>query len=119
MQAAQDQKKSYADRKRKLMEYEVGDRVMLKGVSQSWESGLQAGTSLRVEQSSSYFPCPLKSLERGDQTMERQADTIGYRFAMDSRLALSSPGNVKNLLKKQNTYNSSQTCNFVIQSMRS
>ncbi|GJZ59605.1 putative reverse transcriptase domain-containing protein [Tanacetum coccineum] len=31
------------------------DRVMLKGVSQSWESGLQAGTSQRVEQSSSYF----------------------------------------------------------------
>ncbi|GKF30126.1 hypothetical protein Tco_0096468 [Tanacetum coccineum] len=30
MQAAQDRQKSYADRKQKLMEYEVGDRVMLK-----------------------------------------------------------------------------------------
>nr|GEY89307.1 putative reverse transcriptase domain-containing protein [Tanacetum cinerariifolium] len=30
IQAAQDQKKSYADRKRKRMEFEVGDRVMLK-----------------------------------------------------------------------------------------
>nr|GEU55790.1 putative reverse transcriptase domain-containing protein [Tanacetum cinerariifolium] len=30
IQAAQDQQKSYADRKRKLMEFEVGDRVMLK-----------------------------------------------------------------------------------------
>ncbi|GJZ32519.1 putative reverse transcriptase domain-containing protein [Tanacetum coccineum] len=30
MQAAQDLQKSYADRKRKPMEYEVGDRVMLK-----------------------------------------------------------------------------------------
>ncbi|GJX36605.1 putative reverse transcriptase domain-containing protein [Tanacetum coccineum] len=30
MQAAQDRKKSYADRKRKPIEYEVGDRVMLK-----------------------------------------------------------------------------------------
>ncbi|GJY67611.1 hypothetical protein Tco_0469849 [Tanacetum coccineum] len=30
MQAAQDRQKSYADRKRKLMEYEFGDRVMLK-----------------------------------------------------------------------------------------
>ncbi|GJY27257.1 putative reverse transcriptase domain-containing protein [Tanacetum coccineum] len=57
MQAAQDRQKSYADRKRKLMEFEVRDRVMLKGVSQSWESFLQAGTSPRVEQSSSYFPC--------------------------------------------------------------
>ncbi|GJW68045.1 putative reverse transcriptase domain-containing protein [Tanacetum coccineum] len=31
MQAAQDRQKSYADRKRKPMEFEVGDRVMLKG----------------------------------------------------------------------------------------
>ncbi|GJX99140.1 hypothetical protein Tco_0356159 [Tanacetum coccineum] len=30
MQAAQDRKKSYADRKRKPMEFKVGDRVMLK-----------------------------------------------------------------------------------------
>ncbi|GJT79850.1 hypothetical protein Tco_1054192 [Tanacetum coccineum] len=30
MQAAQDQQKSYADRNRKPMEFEVGDRVMLK-----------------------------------------------------------------------------------------
>nr|GFC08535.1 putative reverse transcriptase domain-containing protein [Tanacetum cinerariifolium] len=30
MQAAQDQQKNYADRKRKPMELEVGDRVMLK-----------------------------------------------------------------------------------------
>ncbi|GJZ30360.1 putative reverse transcriptase domain-containing protein, partial [Tanacetum coccineum] len=30
MQAAQDRQKSYADRKRKSMEFEVGDRVMLK-----------------------------------------------------------------------------------------
>ncbi|GJW42172.1 putative reverse transcriptase domain-containing protein [Tanacetum coccineum] len=30
MQAAQDQQKSYTDRKRKPMEFEVGDRVMLK-----------------------------------------------------------------------------------------
>nr|GEZ10947.1 putative reverse transcriptase domain-containing protein [Tanacetum cinerariifolium] len=30
IQAAQDRQKSYADRKRKLMEFKVGDRVMLK-----------------------------------------------------------------------------------------
>ncbi|GJT54494.1 hypothetical protein Tco_0989548 [Tanacetum coccineum] len=30
MQAAHDRQKSYADRKRKPMEFEVGDRVMLK-----------------------------------------------------------------------------------------
>ncbi|GKA26861.1 putative reverse transcriptase domain-containing protein [Tanacetum coccineum] len=48
MQAAQDRQKSYADRKRKPMEFEVGDRVMLK-VS-PWKG--VAGTSSRVEQSS-------------------------------------------------------------------
>ncbi|GKF82843.1 hypothetical protein Tco_0244499, partial [Tanacetum coccineum] len=30
MQAARDRKKSYADLKRKQMEFEVGDKVMLK-----------------------------------------------------------------------------------------
>ncbi|GJZ97061.1 putative reverse transcriptase domain-containing protein [Tanacetum coccineum] len=30
MQAAQDRQKSYADRKRKPMEFEIGDRVMLR-----------------------------------------------------------------------------------------
>ncbi|GKB33971.1 hypothetical protein Tco_0873372 [Tanacetum coccineum] len=30
MQAAQDRQKSYADRKRKTMQFDVGDRVMLK-----------------------------------------------------------------------------------------
>ncbi|GJW14857.1 hypothetical protein Tco_0018990 [Tanacetum coccineum] len=37
MQAAQDQQKSYADRKRKPMEFEVGDRVMLKKVAYKLE----------------------------------------------------------------------------------
>ncbi|GJU20703.1 putative reverse transcriptase domain-containing protein [Tanacetum coccineum] len=50
MQAAQDRQKSYADRKRKPMEFEIGDRVMLK-VS-PWKG--VAGTSSRVEQSSPY-----------------------------------------------------------------
>ncbi|GJS05431.1 putative reverse transcriptase domain-containing protein [Tanacetum coccineum] len=41
MQAAQDRQKSYADRKRKPMEFEVGDRVMLK-VS-LWKGVVQFG----------------------------------------------------------------------------
>nr|GFB31380.1 putative reverse transcriptase domain-containing protein [Tanacetum cinerariifolium] len=32
MQAARDRQKSYADLKREPMEFEVGDKVMLKGV---------------------------------------------------------------------------------------
>nr|GEX25867.1 putative reverse transcriptase domain-containing protein [Tanacetum cinerariifolium] len=46
IQAAQDRQKSYADRKRKPMKFEVGDMVMLK-----------AGTSSRIEQSPLHFPC--------------------------------------------------------------
>ncbi|GKC69941.1 putative reverse transcriptase domain-containing protein [Tanacetum coccineum] len=53
MQAAQDRQQSYADRKRKPMEFEIGDRVMLK-VS------------------------PWKGFVRfGDQTTEAKPDTIG------------------------------------------
>ncbi|GJY89415.1 putative reverse transcriptase domain-containing protein [Tanacetum coccineum] len=37
MQAAQDRQKSYADRKRKPMEFEVGDRVMLKVVKVAYK----------------------------------------------------------------------------------
>ncbi|GKE75836.1 hypothetical protein Tco_1537877, partial [Tanacetum coccineum] len=37
MQAAQDRQKSYADRKRKPMEFEVGDRVILKFVEEPVE----------------------------------------------------------------------------------
>ncbi|GKF97334.1 hypothetical protein Tco_0293155 [Tanacetum coccineum] len=45
MQAAQDRQKSYADRKRKPMEYEVGDRVMLK-VS-PWKGVVRGKLNLR------------------------------------------------------------------------
>ncbi|GKF65291.1 putative reverse transcriptase domain-containing protein [Tanacetum coccineum] len=52
IQVAQDRQKSYADLKRKLMEFEVRDRVMLK-VS-PWK---ETGTSSRVKQGSPYLPC--------------------------------------------------------------
>nr|GFC33075.1 putative reverse transcriptase domain-containing protein [Tanacetum cinerariifolium] len=41
MQAAQDRQKNYDDRKRKPMEFEIGDRVMLK-VS-SWKGVVRFG----------------------------------------------------------------------------
>ncbi|GJW46889.1 hypothetical protein Tco_0078535 [Tanacetum coccineum] len=52
MQAAQDRQKSYADRKRKPMEFEVGDRVMLK-VS-PWKGVVRFG--LELPQSCSRVP---------------------------------------------------------------
>nr|GEY15461.1 putative reverse transcriptase domain-containing protein [Tanacetum cinerariifolium] len=36
MEAAQDRQKNYADRKRKPMEFEIGDRVMLKVSPWKW-----------------------------------------------------------------------------------
>ncbi|GKB06548.1 hypothetical protein Tco_0985348 [Tanacetum coccineum] len=52
IQAAQDQQKSYADLKQKLMEFKVGQVKpeicqTFQGVSQGWEGCLQAGTSSR------------------------------------------------------------------------
>nr|GFB99294.1 putative reverse transcriptase domain, ribonuclease H-like domain, aspartic peptidase domain protein [Tanacetum cinerariifolium] len=41
MQAAQDRQKNYADRKRKPMEFEIGDRVMLK--VPSWKGVVRFG----------------------------------------------------------------------------
>ncbi|GJW70849.1 putative reverse transcriptase domain-containing protein [Tanacetum coccineum] len=82
MQAAQDRQKSYADQKRKSMEFEVGDRVMLK-VS------------------------PWKGVVRFDQTIEEKPDTSGYRAGTLGEV-LSSPGNVK-IRSNRNTHNSSQT----------
>ncbi|GKA36903.1 hypothetical protein Tco_0723468, partial [Tanacetum coccineum] len=37
MQAAHDRQKSYADRKRKPMDFKVGDRVMLKVIAKVWK----------------------------------------------------------------------------------
>nr|GEU88121.1 putative reverse transcriptase domain, ribonuclease H-like domain, aspartic peptidase domain protein [Tanacetum cinerariifolium] len=54
IQATQDRQKSYTDLKRKPIEFEVRDRVMLK-VS-PWKGVVRfAGTSPRVEQGPSYF----------------------------------------------------------------
>nr|GFD04740.1 putative reverse transcriptase domain-containing protein [Tanacetum cinerariifolium] len=44
MQVAQDRQKNYADRKRKPMEFEIGDRVMLK-VS-PWKGVVRFGEAL-------------------------------------------------------------------------
>ncbi|GJY40884.1 putative reverse transcriptase domain-containing protein [Tanacetum coccineum] len=67
IQAAQDRQKSYADLKRKPMEFEVGDRVMLK-VS-PWKG--VAGTSSRVEQGI-HVDDKLQFVEEPVEIMERE-----------------------------------------------
>ncbi|GJT60415.1 hypothetical protein Tco_1003948 [Tanacetum coccineum] len=81
MQAAQDRQKSYADRKRKPMEFEVGDRVMLKvspwkGVVRSviaWQANiLDDKLQFYVEE-----PVEIIGTGEGDQRLKRSRDTTG------------------------------------------
>ncbi|GJS00850.1 putative reverse transcriptase domain-containing protein [Tanacetum coccineum] len=125
MQAAQDRQKSYADRKRKSMEFKVGDRVMLK-VS-PWKGVVRFGK--RGKLNPRYKKCyadeplvmPLEGIHVDDklqfveepvEIMEREIRSqAGYhwlRFAGTLCRALSSPGNVR-IRSKGNTHISSQT----------
>ncbi|GKF30149.1 hypothetical protein Tco_0096491 [Tanacetum coccineum] len=54
MQAARDRQKSYVDLKSKPMEFQVGDKVMLKVLP--WK-GVVSRASRRAEQSSQYISC--------------------------------------------------------------
>ncbi|GJR01770.1 putative reverse transcriptase domain-containing protein [Tanacetum coccineum] len=62
MQAAQDRQKSYADRKRKPMEFEVGDRVMLK-VS-PWKGVVRFGLELPQELSRVHHTFHVSNLKK-------------------------------------------------------
>ncbi|GJU16721.1 putative reverse transcriptase domain-containing protein [Tanacetum coccineum] len=72
MQAAQDRQKSYADQKRKPMEFEIGDRVMLK-VS-PWKG--VAGTSQELRRAPVLWRAIVNHGTR-DQTIEAKPDTTG------------------------------------------
>ncbi|GJT09634.1 putative reverse transcriptase domain-containing protein [Tanacetum coccineum] len=87
-----DRQKSYADRKRKPMEFEIGDRVMHRS---SLERSPVTDTVMRGKLNPS-----TSDLSKCWQKLERFAGTLGG--------ALSSPGNVK-IRSNKNTHNSSQT----------
>ncbi|GJZ74395.1 hypothetical protein Tco_0638541 [Tanacetum coccineum] len=65
MQAAHDRQKSYADRKRKPMEFEVGDRVMLK-VS-PWKGVVRFGKRSKLNPR---YVGPFKVLEKLERLLE-------------------------------------------------
>ncbi|GJV09644.1 putative reverse transcriptase domain-containing protein [Tanacetum coccineum] len=67
MQAAQDRQKSYADRKRKPMEFEVGDRVMLK-VS-PWKGVVRFG--IHVDDKLQFVEEPVEIMEREIKRLKR------------------------------------------------
>nr|GEY08327.1 putative reverse transcriptase domain-containing protein [Tanacetum cinerariifolium] len=130
MQAAQDRQKNYADRKRKLMEFEIGDRVMLK-VS-PWKGVVRFGKRgklnpryvgpfkvlAKVEKVAYKLELP-QELRRVHHTFhvsnlkkcysdEPEAGYHWLRFAGTLGGALSSLGNVK-IRSRRNTHISSQT----------
>ncbi|GJX69014.1 hypothetical protein Tco_0304741 [Tanacetum coccineum] len=69
MQATQDRRKSYVDRKQKPMEFEVGDRVMLKGVSQGWE--VMSLEGIHVEDKLQFVEEPVEIMEREIKRLKR------------------------------------------------
>ncbi|GKF70069.1 hypothetical protein Tco_0203126 [Tanacetum coccineum] len=134
MQAAQDRQKSYADQKRKAMEFEVGDRVMLK-VS-PWKGVIWFGKrgklnpryvgpfkvlakvgkvayrlELPQELSRVHHTFHVSNLKRCYADEPLVMPEAGYhwlRFTGTLDGALSSLGNV-NIRSNKNTHNSSQT----------
>ncbi|GJT54202.1 putative reverse transcriptase domain-containing protein [Tanacetum coccineum] len=134
MQAAQDRQKSYADRKRKQMEFEVGDRVMLKVLP--WKGVVRFGKQgklnpryvrpfkvlakvgkvayrLELPQEPSrvhhtFHVSNLKKCYADEPLVMPEAGYHWLRFAGTLGGALSSPGNVR-IRSKRNTHISSQT----------
>nr|GFA47878.1 hypothetical protein [Tanacetum cinerariifolium] len=70
IQAAQDQKKSYADRKRKTMEFEVGDRVMLKKCYAN-EPLVMPLKGAHIEETLQFVKEPVEIMEREIKRLKR------------------------------------------------
>ncbi|GJY68864.1 hypothetical protein Tco_0471846 [Tanacetum coccineum] len=102
MQESSDPKKSYADRKRKPMEYRAWDRVMLKG--------LAFGKGERFRKSWQAKPEIRRTFQGVSKSWESliQAGIPQIWFAGTLGEVLSSPGNVK-IRSNKNTHNFSQT----------
>ncbi|GJQ96087.1 hypothetical protein Tco_0007226, partial [Tanacetum coccineum] len=73
IQAARDRQKSYADRRRKPLEFEVGDKIMLK-VS-PWKGVIRFGKRGKLN---SRYIRPFKILDRGG--------TLAYRLELLEQL---------------------------------
>ncbi|GKB99539.1 hypothetical protein Tco_0985676 [Tanacetum coccineum] len=74
IQAAQDRQKSYADLKRKPMEFEVGDRVMLKtfqGVSQADKPLAMPLEGIHVDDKLQFVEEPIEIMEREIKRLKR------------------------------------------------
>nr|GEZ85335.1 hypothetical protein [Tanacetum cinerariifolium] len=106
IQAAQDRQKSYTDLKRKSMEFEVGDMVMLKVSPWKWV--------VRFELSRVHHTFHVSNLKKcyADEPLVMPLEGIHVddklQFTGTLGEVLSSPGNVK-IRSERNTHISSQT----------
>nr|GFC62606.1 putative reverse transcriptase domain-containing protein [Tanacetum cinerariifolium] len=64
MQAAQDRQKNYADRKQKPMEFEIGDRVMLKDRQKNYADRKQKPMEFKIGDMVMLKVSPLKGVVR-------------------------------------------------------
>nr|GFA42208.1 putative reverse transcriptase domain-containing protein [Tanacetum cinerariifolium] len=101
MQAAQDRQKNYADRKRKPMEFEIGDRVMLK-VS-PWKGVIRFGKRGKLNPR---YVRPFKVLAKVGKVAYKLE--LPQEFVGTPSEALSSLGNEK-IRSNESTHISSQT----------
>ncbi|GJV50790.1 hypothetical protein Tco_1446531 [Tanacetum coccineum] len=94
MQAARDRQKSYADLKRKPMEFEVGDKVMLKVTKKGWRSCIQARAPEELSDSSNDISRePIRSQIVEVKRIERSRSPLS-RF-MELQRGPIKHGNVK------------------------
>nr|GEZ22313.1 putative reverse transcriptase domain-containing protein [Tanacetum cinerariifolium] len=135
IQAAQDRQKSYADLKQKLMEFEVGDRVMLKvspwkevvrfgmrgKLNPRYVQGLTFKVLAKVRKDAYRLELPhelsrvhhtfhVSNLKKcyADEPLVIEAEYHWLRFAGTLGEVLSSLGNVK-IRSNRNTHSFSQT----------
>ncbi|GJY86125.1 hypothetical protein Tco_0500151, partial [Tanacetum coccineum] len=120
MQAAQDRQKSYADRKQKPMDFEVGDRVMLK-VS-PWKGVIQFGKrgklNPRYVRPFKFVEEPVEIIEWEIKRLKRSRIPL-VKIRWKSGGALSSTGIVEEILSKKKYPHLFNKPGFVIFTTRS
>ncbi|GJY28825.1 putative reverse transcriptase domain-containing protein [Tanacetum coccineum] len=113
IQAAHDRQKSYADLKRKPMEFQVGDRVMLK-VS-PWKGVVHFGKRGKLNPR---FVRPFKVLEKGRAVVEFticfMSDCLSYKSGFKEGLLIGTTTQKENKLRAILLLPPTSTCAFFI-----
>nr|GEX32254.1 hypothetical protein [Tanacetum cinerariifolium] len=105
MQDAQD-RKNYADRKRKPMEFEIGDRVMLRKCY-SDEPLVMPLEGVHIDDMLQFVEEPVEIMKREIKRLKQSRIPL-VKVRWNSRRGPGSPGNVK-IRSRRNTHITSQT----------